>query len=143
MPSLLCLTAVVGGGWVGRTTVRGGVVIDVFGDAIMNCKHLRGDTWRQRHDTGKLAIVNECVNAGLRHDCEVYGLFADLIPAQAMARDKNYNGGGKGSLPTPQGLIDYLAELKLSGHSVRQHTHNVRAHALRSDQKFQTDYVDK
>ena len=59
-------------GWVGKVTVRDGDVIDKFGDAIINCKHLPGDTWRARHDTGKLAIVNECINANLVHDCEVY-----------------------------------------------------------------------
>ena len=86
MAAHLCLPspAVVSGGWVGKNTVRGGAVIDGFGDAVMCCKHLPGDTWRQRHDTGKLAIVYECLHAGLIHDCEVYGLFADLIPEQAV-----------------------------------------------------------
>ena len=85
MASHLChpSPAVDLGGWVGKNTVRGGALIDHYGDTGMNCKHLPGDTWRQRHDTGRLAIVNECVNAGLVHDCEVIGLFADLIPAQA------------------------------------------------------------
>ena len=73
MAAHLCLhsPAVIAGGWVGKVTVRGGEVIDKFGDAIMNCKHLPGDTWRARHDTGKLAIVNECISAGLVHNCEV------------------------------------------------------------------------
>ena len=59
MASHLCLPSpsVVLGGCVGKKTVRGGAVIDQFGDAVMNCKYLPGDTWR--HDTGKLAIVNE------------------------------------------------------------------------------------
>ena len=70
----------VTGGWVGKSTVRGGAVIDHFGDAVMCCRNLPGDTWRHRHDTGKLAIVSECLNAGLVHDCEFYGLFANLIP---------------------------------------------------------------
>ena len=87
----------------------------------MNCKHLSGDTCCQRHDTGKLAIVNECVNAGLIHGCEVYGLFADLIPAEAMAQGQELQWGRarqglipdfKLRLPTPEGLSDSLAELK-------------------------------
>ena len=78
------------------TSVRGGAVIDGYGDAIMNCKHLPSDTSCHRHDTGKLAIVNECVHAGLVHDCEVYGLFADLIPAQAMAQGQELQWGGRG-----------------------------------------------
>jgi hypothetical protein len=65
----------VNGGWVGKNTVRGGPIIDKYGDAVMNCKYLPGDTWRHRHDTGKLAIVNECVNAGLVHcpGCDTQG----------------------------------------------------------------------
>ena len=96
MAAHLCLPspAVVTGGWVGKNTVRGGAVIDQFGDAVMCCKHLPGDTWRHRHDTGKLAIVYECLNAGLVHDCEVYGLFADLIPAHAVTqRETAWIGG--------------------------------------------------
>ena len=83
MAAHLCIAsrAVTAGGWVERTTVRGGPVLDMYGDAIMNCKNLPGDTWSHRHDTGKLAIVKECINAVLVHDCEVYGLFSDLIPA--------------------------------------------------------------
>jgi hypothetical protein len=86
MAAHLCLPvpAVVAGGWVGKNTESGRAVIDQFGDAVMNCKYLPGDTWRHRHDTGKLAIVYECLNAGLVHHCEVFGLFADLIPAQAV-----------------------------------------------------------
>ena len=50
MAAHLCLPspAVVAGGWVGKHTVRGGPVIDRFGDAVMNCKELPGDTWRAR-----------------------------------------------------------------------------------------------
>ena len=56
----LCLPspAVTSGGWVGRNTMRGGGIIDQFGDTIMNCKKLPGDTRRARHDTGKLAIAD-------------------------------------------------------------------------------------
>ena len=126
MAAHLCLPspAVAAGGWVGKSTVRGGAVIDMFGDAVMNCKHLPGDTWRARHDTGKLAIVTECINAGLIHDCEVYGLFADLIPAQALAlgQDLEWGRARQGlvpdfrlRLPTPNGITDHLAELKFIG----------------------------
>ena len=61
-------------------------MIDKFGDAIMCCKHLPGDTWRARHDTGKLAIVSECIDVKLVHDCDVYSFFANFIPAQAAAQ---------------------------------------------------------
>jgi hypothetical protein len=87
----------------------------------MCCKNLPGDTWRARHDTGKLAIVNECVNAKLVHDCEVYGLFADIIPAHATAQGEVLEWGRarQGLIPdfrlrltSPGGLTDHLAELK-------------------------------
>jgi hypothetical protein len=138
MASHLCLPSpsVVLGGWVGKNTVRGGAVIDQFGDAVMNCKYLPGDTWRQRHDTGKLAIVNECVNAGLVHDCEVYGLFADLIPAQAenhRGEDLQWGRARQGlvpdfrlRLPTPEGLADHLAELKFVSAGVSWFPRGVR-----------------
>ena len=126
MAAHLCLPspAVTAGGWVGKNTVRGGAVVDKFGDAIMCCKHLPGDTWRARHDTGKLAIVSECIAAKVVHDCEVYGLFADLIPAQAAAQGEELEWGRARQglipdfrlrLPDPGGLTDTLAELKFIG----------------------------
>ena len=123
MAAHLCLPspAVTAAGWVGIPTTRGGAVIDKFGDAVMCCKHLPGDTWRARHDTGKLAIVKECLDAKLIHDCEVYGLFADLIPAGAADQGEVLHWGRARQglvpdfrlrLPTPEGLTDHLAELK-------------------------------
>ena len=52
----LCLAspAVVNGGWVGRKVGRQGEIIDKFGDSVMNCRDLFGDTWRRRHDTCRL-----------------------------------------------------------------------------------------
>ena len=138
MAAHLCLPspAVVTGGWVGKSTVRGGAVIDHFGDAVMCCKHLPGDTWRHRHDTGKLAIVSECLNAGLVHDCEVYGLFADLIPAQAVTQRGDSLEWGRARqglipdfkirLPTPEGLTDHLAELKFISAGVSWFARGVR-----------------
>ena len=138
MAAHLCLPspAVVTGGWVGKNTVRGGAVIDHFGDAVMCCKHLPGDTWRHRHDTGKLAIVYECLNAGLVHDCEVYGLFADLIPAHAVTQRGDSLDWGRARqglvpdfkirLPTPEGLTDHLAELKFIGAGVSWFPRGVR-----------------
>ena len=87
----LCLPspAVLGSGWVGKTLGRRGGVIDPYGDTIMNCSEIPGDSWRHRHDTGKMAITTECYDSKLPIDCEVYGLFSDLLPAAAEA-----NGGG-------------------------------------------------
>jgi hypothetical protein len=133
MAAHLCLPspAVVTGGWVVKNTVRGGPVIDQFGDAVMCCKHLPGDTWRHRHDTDKLANVYECLNARL-----VYGLFADLIPAHAVTQRGDSLDWGRARqglvpdfkirLPTPEGLTDDLAELKFIGAGVSWFPRGVR-----------------
>ena len=75
MAAHLCLEspALRASGWVGRTVGRDrrAAVIDKFGDAVMNCRDLPGDSWRNRHDTVKTALVSECLEAKLPHDCEV------------------------------------------------------------------------
>ena len=52
----------------------------------MNCRDLPGDSWRIRHDTGKLAIVNECLISKLPVECDVYGLFAGPTDSLALAK---------------------------------------------------------
>ena len=129
MAAHLCLgsPSLISSGWVGRTVGRKGLTIDSYGDAVMNCDDLPGDTWRHRHDTIKTAIVAECLDAKVPHDCEVYGLFSDLIPAAAEA-----DGAGlewvrarqglipdfRLRLPTPEGTTDSLAELKITSAGV-------------------------
>ena len=49
----------------------------------LNCAELPGDSWRHRHDTVKQALVSEMLVSKVVHDCEVYGVFDDLIPAAA------------------------------------------------------------
>ena len=58
MSAHLCLPsqAVVESSWVGKTVGRRAVEVDVFGDAVMNCSELPGDTWRHRHDIVKTSI---------------------------------------------------------------------------------------
>ena len=68
-------------GGLARQLVGKEHAIDIYGDAVMNYDDLPGDTWRYRHDTIKNSIVSECLDAKLPHDCEVYGLFSDLLPA--------------------------------------------------------------
>ena len=80
----LCLPspALRDGGWVGGQIPGGaGVTIDPYGDAIMCSGAIPGDTWRKRHDTIKQRIVLEAAHASVPVDCEVFGLFADLLPA--------------------------------------------------------------
>ena len=52
----------------------------MFGDLVMNCPRIASDTWRKRHDTVKQQISAEAALAGISVDCEVYGLFSDLLP---------------------------------------------------------------
>ena len=107
MAAHLCLPspAVQESGWVGKPLGRRGENIDQFGDTIMNCSELPGDSWRHRHDTGKMAITTECYDAKLPVDCEVYGLFSDLLPAaaEAMGGDLEW-GRGKGQARVNTGL---------------------------------------
>ena len=120
----LCLPspAVTGSSWVGRTLGRRGVAVDHYGDAIMNCAELPGDSWRHRHDTIKTAIATACHEAKLPADCEVYGLFSDLLPASAEGAGGELEWGRSRQglipdfrlrLPTPEGTSDCLAELKI------------------------------
>ena len=88
----------------------------------MNCNDLPGDSWRHRHDSVKTAILTECIQSGLPTDCEVYGLFADLIPSVSEAEGGALAWGRARQglipdyrirLPTPEGTSDCLAELKI------------------------------
>ena len=71
-----------------------------------------------------MAIVTECLESGLPHDCEVFGLFADLLPAvlQQDGGELQWGRARQGlvpdfrlRLPTPDGPSDSLAELKICG----------------------------
>ena len=68
-----------------------------------------------------MAIVSECLEAKLPHDCEVYGLFSDLLPASEEIEGGELEWGRSRQglipdfrlrLPTPEGTNDCLAELK-------------------------------
>ena len=73
--------AVRDGGWVGKSIGRRRDQVDIFGDAVMNCNDIFGDSWRRRHDGLKNHLVAEATLSGIPVDCEVYGLFANLLPA--------------------------------------------------------------
>ena len=84
MSAHFCLPspAVRDGGWMGKRVGGRGEVIDQFGDAVMCCKEICGDSWRRRHDGVKERIVTEATPGSLSIDCEVYTLFSNLLPAQ-------------------------------------------------------------
>ena len=72
-------------------------------------------------------VVQQSLHSGLVHDCEVYGLFADLIPAQVVVQGEDLEWGRARQglvpdfrlrLPSPEGLTDHLAELMFIGAGV-------------------------
>ena len=89
------------------------------GDRVMSTV-LPGDHWRIRHDKIKMAIGSLCSWARLPATTEVFGLFAHLIPAQALTR---FERGRKRQalvpdfwleMPTGTGVNRFqLAELKV------------------------------
>ena len=120
----LCLPspALRQGGWVGKPVGRRGEVIDPFGDKILCCHDIPGDSWRHRHDTVKMAIYQEACLSKVPADCEVYGLFGDLLPAELMEEGGELQWGRarQGKVPdfkfiheTPTGPRPSLAELKV------------------------------
>ena len=77
LPSPACRSRV--GAKVGKKTV------DIYGDNIQAAT-LPGDDWRTRHDTVKMCINSLCNWARLPATCEVWNLFAHLIPGEALSR---------------------------------------------------------
>ena len=113
LPSLACSSIV--GQRVGATGVVG-----LFGDEIVTAT-LPQDTWRTRHDSLKVVMVNIANEARIPIDCEVFGLFRDLIPAQLLEDGAELGFGRqrlglcpdfKLRLPTAEGPQDCLGELK-------------------------------
>ena len=120
----LCLAspALRQGGWVGKPVGTKGQVIDKFGDAVLCCGEIPGDSWRHRHDTVKMAIYQEACLSKVPADCEVYGLFGDLLPAALLEEGGELQWGRarqgkvpdfKFLVPTPDGPRPSLAELKI------------------------------
>ena len=87
----------------------------------MCCKHIKGDTYRRRHDTIKQHVVSEAPLAGVPLDCKVFGQFSDLLPANLL-QDRGELAAGRQrqgkvpdfliSFPTPEGPMPRYAELK-------------------------------
>ena len=74
----------------------------------------------------KTTINSLSLRSGVRAECEVFGAFKDLIPAQALVQQQDGLQRGRGrqgllpdfrlELPTAQGQPSYqLAELKIIG----------------------------
>ena len=59
-------------------------MVGPFADELMTA-HLTEDSWRHRHDSFKVMLVNMCNEARVPIDSEVFGIFRDLIPAALTA----------------------------------------------------------
>ena len=110
------------GGWVGQQVETRGEVIDKFGDSVLCCKEIPGDSWRHRHDEIKIAIHKEACLSKVPVDCEVYGEFSDLLPAALREEGGELQWGRarQGKVPdfkfllsSPEGPKPCLAELKI------------------------------
>ena len=95
-------------------------MVGPFADELMTA-HLTEDSWRHRHDSFKVTIVNMCNEARVPIDCEVFGIFRDLIPAALTAEGGELQFGRKRAglcpdfrlrLPSAAGPLDSLGELK-------------------------------
>ena len=91
----------------------------------MSVSNIPGDLFRFRHDTVKTVLNSFCLTSNIRAECEVYGLFRDLIPVEALEAEEDLQRGrGRQGLlpdfrieiPTREGEPEYrLAELKTIG----------------------------
>ena len=79
-------------------------MVDVFGDTVMSAT-LCHDTWRTRHSDVIRPIIARAREARLEVEPEVFGLFRDIIPAEAM--------GEGGELETVRGRSGCVPDLRL------------------------------
>ena len=110
---------------LGESLEQHGLTLDAYGDNIMSVSNIPGDMFRQRHDTVKTVLNSFCMTSSIRAECEVYGLFKDLIPVQALEQEESLERGrGRQGLlpdfrlqiPSPAGEpVLRLAELKMLG----------------------------
>ena len=110
---------------VGEPLEQHGLHIDTFGDNIMSVSNIPGDLFRVRHDKVKTLLNSFCLTSQLRAECEVYGMFRDLIPVEALGQEEGLQRGRgrqgllpdfRLELPSPAGEPELrLAELKMIG----------------------------
>ena len=99
--------------------------MDPFGDNLMSVTNIHGDSFRIRHDKVKTVLNRFCLTSNLRAECEVFGLFKDLLPQEALQQEEELQQGRKRQgllpdfrleLPGPLGQpVSRLAELKVIG----------------------------
>jgi hypothetical protein len=88
----------------------------------MSVSNIPGDLFRIRHDRVKTLLNSFCLTSNLRAECDVYGLFRDLMPVEALGQEEEFQRGRgrqgllqdfRLELPSPARETEYrLAELK-------------------------------
>ena len=127
----LCLPSPCCASRVGESLGMRNLTIDAFGDNILSVSNIPGGAFTARHDSVKMTINSLILDSGIRADCEVFGLFRDLIPVEAMAEEEGLQTGrgrqgllpdfklelpGEGAGPGALGNVEStLAELKVIG----------------------------
>ena len=95
----------------------GGAVVDIWGDKVQSIV-LPGDHFRSKHDSVKMKVFNLANECRVPVNCEVFGCFSSCIPQQGLSRlergrqRQSMVPDFKFQLPTPQGVVASLAELK-------------------------------
>ena len=108
----LCLPRPACRDLVGTPACREGAVVDTFAEQVM-CAKLPFDTFRVRHDTIKVAIVERANHARVRVEAEVFGLFRDIIPAEAMGKGEELGTVRQRSGCVPDTDINLLIDYSL------------------------------
>ena len=127
----LCLHSPCCAPRVGEPLGMRNLTIDAFGDNILSVSNIPGGAFTARHDTVKCAINSLILDSGIRADCEVFGVFRDLIPVEALNEEEGLQTGrgrqgllpdfrldlpGPGAGPGALGnVVSTLAELKVIG----------------------------
>ena len=87
LPSPCCATR------LGEPLGQRNLVIDIFGDNVLSVTNIAGGSFTARHDLIKGAINSLILDSGIRGDCEVFGVFRDLIPAAALEEEVELQTG--------------------------------------------------
>ena len=121
----MCLPSPACQSRLGEPLDQHGLHLDAFGDNVMSVSNIPGDMFRVRHDMVKTVLNSFCLTANIRAECEVYGLFKDIIPVQALEQEQELQRGRgrqgllpdfKIELPSAVGEpTERLAELKIIG----------------------------
>ena len=109
LPSPCCLPK------VGLPLGQRNLLVDPFGNNVLSVTNIPGDHNRIRHDKVKTTLNSLFHTSGLHAECEVFGLFKDLIPVEAMNQENNIQRG--------RGRQGLLPDLRYTLQMVYQLTH--------------------